>query len=82
MSSKYWIEGQTNFVSSQAIFDSILQREREDPDGLDGFILMFHLGSGPGRADKFHPRFGELLDALAARGYTFVRVDELFEPGQ
>ncbi|NOS68939.1 MAG: HEAT repeat domain-containing protein [Verrucomicrobia bacterium] len=73
-------ESQTNFVSSQAIFDSILQREREDPNGLNGFILMFHLGSGPGRTDKFHLRFGELLDALAARGYTFVRVDELFEP--
>ena len=73
-------EGQTNFVSSQAIFDSILERELEDPNGLNGFILMFHLGSGPGRTDKFHPRFGELLDALAARGYSFVRVDELFEP--
>ncbi len=75
-------EGQTNFVSSQAIFDSILRREREDPNGLNGFILMFHLGSGPGRTDKFHPRFGELLAALAARGYSFVRVNELFERGQ
>ncbi len=75
-------ENQTNFVSSQAIFDSILQREREDPNGLNGFILMFHLGSGPGRMDKFHTRFGELLTALATRGYSFVRVDELFELGQ
>lgn len=73
-------EGQTNFVSSQAIFDSILQRERKDPNGLNGFILMFHLGSGLGRTDKFHPRFGELLAVLASRGYSFVRVDELFEP--
>jgi len=76
----YTGEGDPNFVSSQAIFDSILRREREDPHGLNGFLLLLHLGSGPDRADKFHTRFGELLDALAGRGYQFVRVDELLEP--
>jgi peptidoglycan/xylan/chitin deacetylase (PgdA/CDA1 family) len=76
----YTGEADANFVSSQAIFESIVRREREDPHGLNGFILLLHLGSGPGRADKFHPRFGELLDTLAAKGYQFVRVDELLEP--
>ncbi len=76
----YTGEADKNFVSSQAIFDSILKKEREDPHGLNGFILLLHLGSGPGRKDKFHHRFGELLDVLAARGYQFVRVDELLEP--
>ena len=73
-------EADTNFVSSQAIFDSIMKQEREDPRGLNGFILLFQLGSGPGRADKFHLRFGELLDALGGQGYQFVRVDELLGP--
>ncbi|TAL01393.1 MAG: hypothetical protein EPO07_08475, partial [Verrucomicrobia bacterium] len=76
----YTGEADTNFVSSQAIFDSIVKKEREDPHGLNGFILLLHLGSGPGRADKFHTRFGELLDTLAGKGYQFVRVDELLEP--
>ena len=76
----YTGEADTNFVSSQAIFDSIVQKEREDPNGLNGFILLLHLGSGPGRKDKFHHRFGELLDYLAGKGYEFVRVDELLEP--
>lgn len=76
----YTGEVDKNFVSSQAIFDSILKQEREDPHGLNGFILLLHVGSGPGRADKFHTRFGELLDVLAAKGYQFVRVDELLEP--
>ena len=73
-------EADPNFVSSQAIFDSILKQEREDPQGLNGYILLFHLGSGPGRADKFHLRFGELLDTLGSKGYQFVRVDELLGP--
>jgi peptidoglycan/xylan/chitin deacetylase (PgdA/CDA1 family) len=76
----YTGEADTNFVSSQAIFDSIVAKEREQPHGLNGFILLLHIGSGPGRADKFHPRFGELLDYLARKGYRFVRVDELLEP--
>ena len=76
----YTGEADTNFVSSQAIFDSIVKKEREDPHGLNGFILLLHFGSGPGRKDKFHTRFGELLDYLAGKGYEFVRVDELLEP--
>lgn len=72
-------EADKNFVSSQAIFDSIVKREHEDPHGLNGFILLLHLGSGPGRVDKFAARFGELLDFLAGQGYEFVRVDELLE---
>jgi peptidoglycan/xylan/chitin deacetylase (PgdA/CDA1 family) len=75
----YTEEGTPQFVSSQVIFDSIVRREREDPDGLNGFILLLHLGAGPGRTDSFHRRFGELADVLAARGYQFVRVDALLE---
>jgi peptidoglycan/xylan/chitin deacetylase (PgdA/CDA1 family) len=79
-SADYTGEADPNFVSSQTIFDSILKQEREDPHGLNGFILLFHLGSGPGRADKFHLRFGELLETLGNKGYQFVRVDELLGP--
>lgn len=76
----YTGEADQNFVSSQVIFDSILRREQTDPHGLNGFILLLHIGTGPGRADKFHLRFGELLDNLADQGYEFVRVDELLAP--
>jgi len=76
----YTGEADRNFVSTRVIFDSIVRREREDPHGLNGFILLLHVGSGPGRADKFANHFGELLDFLAAKGYTCVRVDELLEP--
>jgi peptidoglycan/xylan/chitin deacetylase (PgdA/CDA1 family) len=74
----YTGEADKNFVSSQAIFDSIVAKERQDPDGLNGFVLLLHLGAGPGRADKFHLRFGELLDYLAGKGYRFVRLDDWF----
>jgi peptidoglycan/xylan/chitin deacetylase (PgdA/CDA1 family) len=73
----YTEDGTPQFVSSQAILESILTKEREDPNGLNGFLLLLHVGAGPGRTDKFHLRFEELLGTLAARGYSFVRVDTL-----
>lgn len=73
----YTEEDTPQFVDSETIFRSILARERDDPHGLSGFMLLLHLGAGPGRRDKFHTRFAGLLDRLAARGYTFARVDTL-----
>jgi peptidoglycan/xylan/chitin deacetylase (PgdA/CDA1 family) len=68
-----------NFVPSRAIFDSILRCEKDDAHGLNGFILLLHIGAGAGRTDKFHARFGALLDELAGKGYRFVRLEDLLE---
>ena len=73
----YTGEADKNFVSSQKIYDSIINKEKKDPHGLNGFILLLHIGAGPGRTDKFSNRFGQLLDYLSGKGYQFVRVDEL-----
>lgn len=73
----YTEEGAPGFVSSEAIVASVLARERDDPHGLNGFVFLMHLGAGPGRADKLAARLPALLDALTAKGYVFVRLDEL-----
>ena len=75
----YTGEADKNFASSKVIFDSIVAKEQQDPNGLNGFLLLLHIGAGPGRQDKFHARIGELLDYLSAKGYQFVRVDQLLE---
>jgi peptidoglycan/xylan/chitin deacetylase (PgdA/CDA1 family) len=73
----YTEEGTPQFVPSPAILDSILAREGSDPHGLNGFLLLLHLGAGPGRTDKFHRHFDELAGRLGGRGYAFVGVDTL-----
>ena len=73
----YTSEKDGNFMSSQAILDSILQHESADPAGLNGFVLLMHVGAGPERADKMHARLPELLAALKERGYAFERIDRL-----
>jgi peptidoglycan/xylan/chitin deacetylase (PgdA/CDA1 family) len=71
----YAREGDRVFVPSQKILEDILAYEQNDPHGLNGFLLLLHLGSG--RQDPFHPQLGKLCDELRRRGYEFVRVDEL-----
>lgn len=78
----YTGEADPRFVPSAAIVRNVLDRERSDPSGLNGFLLLLHIGAGPGRRDKMHDRLGELMDRLAERGYTFVRVDTLMGPGR
>lgn len=73
----YTPESARNFVPSDTIVRSILDRERSDPHGLNGFILLLHVGAGPERKDKLHLKFPALLEELATRGYHFARVDEL-----
>ncbi len=75
----YTEESAKNFVSSEIIFQSILKKEREDPRGLNGFLLLLHFGTSDKRADKFHPRLGELMADLSKKEYKFVRVDELLD---
>jgi peptidoglycan/xylan/chitin deacetylase (PgdA/CDA1 family) len=74
----YAPEGDRRFVPSQTLYDDILAYERKDVHGLNGFILLLHLGSG--RKDPFHPLLGQLVDELSKRGYEFVRVDKLLSP--
>lgn len=74
----YMQDNDPKFVSSQDMIKSILAYEEKDPDGLNGFLLLTHVGAGPGRTrDKLFNHLDELITELKKRGYTFKRVDEL-----
>nr|WP_237151213.1 polysaccharide deacetylase family protein [Pontibacter actiniarum] len=74
-----WPEMGKRYVSSETVYNSILAHEAKDPNGLNGFILLIHIGTDPRRTDKFYNRLGELLTALTAKGYTFTTVADLLE---
>ena len=75
-SNRDWApEGHKSFAASQKILDDVLAYEQKDPHGLNGFLLLLHLGSQ--RQDKMHLLLDPLLEQLARRGYAFVRVDEM-----
>lgn len=66
-----------NYRSSTSILQSIRDFERASPAGLNGFILLLHIGTDPRRTDKFYHKLPALLRFLKAQGYQPVRVDEL-----
>lgn len=67
------------FRSSNEIYSSIIDYEAKDPDGLNGFILLLHIGTDSRRTDKFYRRLDELLNDLKAKGYQFKRIDQLLD---
>lgn len=73
----YMPDDHPRFISSADIVHGILDHETAEPDGLNGFLLLLHLGAGPERTDRMDPLVGPLIAELQRRGYSFVRVDQL-----
>jgi hypothetical protein len=59
------------YIDSEQIYQSILNFESESSNGLNGFILLIHIGTAPGRTDKFYYRLGDLITELKNRDYQF-----------
>ena len=68
-----------NYRSSEMIYNSIINYEKTKPAGLNGFVLLMHIGAGPGRTDKFYTRLPELIKYLKQKGYQFQTVDQLLK---
>ena len=65
------------YLSSDTIMNSILNYEQSSSNGLNGFILLVHIGTDPRRTDKFYYRLPALIFELEKRGYKFVKINEL-----
>lgn len=63
------------YQSSKAIYERIMKEEREN--GLNGHILLLHLGTSPARTDKFYSVYlDKLLKVLVKKGYRFELITE------
>jgi peptidoglycan/xylan/chitin deacetylase (PgdA/CDA1 family) len=68
-----------NYLGSDAILERIKKYEAVDPNGLNGVILLSHIGVGPKRTDKFYDRLDPLIVWLRSKNYQIVRIDELLD---
>ena len=68
-----------NYQSTETIYNSIINYEKTKPSGLNGFILLLHIGTDPKRIDKFYHRLPELIKYLKAKGYQFQTVNQLLK---
>jgi peptidoglycan/xylan/chitin deacetylase (PgdA/CDA1 family) len=67
------------YLTTDSILQSIVDFEKQSPHGLNGFILLLHIGTDPRRTDKTYARLPQLITELKSRGYRFVRIDELLQ---
>ena len=65
-----------HYLPSDTIMARILGYEQRSATGMNGFLLLVHIGTHPDRTDKFYSRLNELVDALRRRGYRFRRLGE------
>lgn len=74
----YMEDDHPRYVTSEDMVKSVYAREESDPHGLNGYIILIHIGASPKRTrDHLYNYMGGMIDELARRGYKFVRVDEL-----
>ncbi|MET0244919.1 MAG: glycoside hydrolase family 9 protein [Flavitalea sp.] len=73
----YTTPSMKNYVGSSEIFSGIENFEANTNSGLNGFLLLLHIGTEKERTDKFYNKLDALISLLRSRQYEFVRVDEL-----
>jgi endoglucanase len=60
-----------NYRSSEELFNNLKSYEGSSPNGLNGAIVLIHLGTAPGRTDKFYSKLEEIMQYFSVKGYTF-----------
>ena len=64
------------YLSSDTIYARILRYEASRPNGLNGFLLLTHIGTDERRKDKFYFLLDNLITTLEKRGYCFTSLSE------
>jgi peptidoglycan/xylan/chitin deacetylase (PgdA/CDA1 family) len=59
------------YVNSDTIYNRILRFEENSDSGLNGFILLLHIGTHADRTDKMYTKLDPLIQELKRRGYLF-----------
>ncbi len=67
----------SSYRSNEQIYSSIFSFESMNTTGLNGFILLMHIGTDAKRQDKFYDRLEELLLELKSRKYDIIRLEKM-----
>ncbi len=63
-----------NYRGSKQLYQSILDFEKKSDNGLNGFLLLIHMGTHPNRTDKLYLYLDQLITELGFQGYQFVKL--------
>lgn len=65
------------YHNNAAIYQSVMFYENRNT--LNGSILLIHPGTEAARSEKFYHELPRLIRELKAKGYSFVRIDEMLD---
>ncbi len=65
------------YRSSAALYQRLFDFEETTAHGLNGALLLIHIGTHPDRTDKFYWLLEPLIRELQHKGYRLVRIDSL-----
>lgn len=66
------------YHTPQEVYEKIISLAKEQPNGINGGIILMHLGTQRKQREKqVHLILGELIDSLRSLGYSIVTVSEL-----
>ncbi|WP_394338025.1 serine hydrolase [Chitinophaga lutea] len=66
-----------SYRGSDSIMKSVTDFENQRPAGLNGFMLLVHIGTDPRRIDKFYLQLEKLIRYLQGKQYELVTVPRL-----
>jgi peptidoglycan/xylan/chitin deacetylase (PgdA/CDA1 family) len=75
----YTTPADKNYRSSDVIYNSIVDHENRAPSGLNGFILLMHVGTDPKRTDKLYRKLPGLISYLRSKGYHFQSIEKMLQ---
>lgn len=66
-----------NYRGSADIYAALQKFESSNTSGLNGFIILVHIGTDPRRTDKLYSYLPRMIDDLQKKGYRFKTIPEL-----
>lgn len=80
--SNDWVPDQDTpgYHPPQAVYEKYMRLAGEEPDGMNGGILLFHLGTARKKPEQqVHRILGKLIDGFHEKGYQIVPTTVLLE---
>ena len=73
----YTTPDMNNYRDSNEIYKSVLDYDKTQPNGLNGFLLLMHIGTDPERNDKLYHRMEDIILYLRSNQYKIIGLEEL-----
>lgn len=62
------------YKSSEELLRNLKNFEADNPLGLNGAIVLIHMGTHPDRTDKFYDKLDEIISYFSSKGYKFNKL--------